>query len=179
MAKRGTTTRRDSIVRAARSSLTQRGYDATTIGDLAAELGISKAAIAYYFPTKDTFLDEFLDPFLDELEAAIDAAPAEPYAVLDAYLTVLTHHREVAVWVDTDPAVARHEVHGGRIADLNQRVVSIISSNSRRKADRMRALGVLGGILRPVRESNRRDLTDHHDEIVVAALEGYAAPVSD
>lgn len=165
-------------MRAARSSLTQRGYDATAIGDLASQLGISKAAIAYYFPTKDKFLDEFLVPFLDELEEAITTAPAEPRAVLDAYLTVLTRHREIAVWVDTDPAVARHEVHAHRLDALNDRVVAVITGRSRRKADRLRALGVLGGIWRPTRASSRRDLVAHHDEIVVAALEGYSATTS-
>ena len=167
------TERRDQIVRSARAALTQRGYDATTIGDLAAELDISKAAIAYYFPTKDSFLDEFLEPFLDELETAIDRAPAEPQAVLDAYLDVLTDDLEIAVWMDTDPAIARHERYSSRIADINARVVSVISGRSDRKVDRLRALGVLGGIWRPARESNRADLEAHHDEIVAAALQRH------
>ena len=74
--------------------------------------------------------------------------------------------------MDTDPAIARNETYSSRIADINARVVSVISGRSDRKVDRLRALGVLGGIWRPARESNRADLEAHHDEIVVAAFAG-------
>ena len=62
--------RRQAIVDTARNRFTTLGYDGTTIGDLATELDISKAAVAYYFPTKDTFLDEFVTPFVEVDEAA-------------------------------------------------------------------------------------------------------------
>lgn len=175
MAKR-TTTRRNQIVRSARRGITRNGYDATTIGDLAAELEISKAAIAYYFPTKDTFLDELLAPMIDGLERAVESAPREPRAVLGAYFDVLCADLEIAVWMDTDPAVLRHPTYGPRVERLNERVVSIVSGASRRKADRLQAVGALGGIWRPVRVSSRSDLVAHRDEILDAAIARSTSP---
>ncbi len=169
--------RREQIVEIARRRFTELGYDATTIGDIAVELDVSKAAIAYYFPTKDRFLDELLAPVIDELEAAVAAAGDGPRTVLCSYLDVLIRHHDLAIWMDTDPAVARSERYTERLSGLNSNVVSVITGRSRRKADRVRALGVLGGIWRPVREADPDDLERLRDDIVTVALEGYAAAV--
>lgn len=164
--------RRELITTAAFETFTARGFDGTTIGDLANQLGISKAAIAYYFPTKETFLDEFITPFIDELEAATDSA-SNPRAVTTAYLSTLIGNRDTAVWFDTDPVIQNHPSYGGRLSEVNRRVVATITNQSKRKDDRMRALSVLGGLWRPTRESTRGELESHRREIVDAALAGY------
>lgn len=161
--------RRAGIVTTARRRFTTLGYEGTTIGDLASELGISKAAVAYYFPTKDTFLDEFVTPLLDQLEAAISAAGSAREA-LTAYLDVLLDQHDLAVWIDTDPTVQNHPVHGARLSKINRRLVSLITDRSRRKSDQVRGLAMLGGVWRPVRELGEADLRAHRDEIVDAAL---------
>lgn len=168
--------RRALIVEVARRRFTEVGYDATTIGDIADELGLSKAAIAYYFPTKDRFLDELLDPLLDELERAVTEAGREPRAALGAYLATLVGHRDLAVWMDTDPAIARHERFGSRLSAVNDRTIATITGRSRRTVDRVRAMAVLGGIWRPVREAAADDLAPHLDDIVEVALAGVDAP---
>ncbi|NNE11656.1 MAG: TetR/AcrR family transcriptional regulator [Ilumatobacter sp.] len=161
--------RRAAIVDTARQRLTTVGYNGTTIGDLATEIGISKAAIAYYFPTKNTFLDEFVTPVLDRLEAALAEAD-EPRAALLAYLDVLIDAHDIAIWIDTDPTVQNHPVHGARLARVNRQLLSLLTGRSRRKADRIRGLSILGGVWRPVRELSADDLRAHRDEIVDTAM---------
>lgn len=51
-----------------------QGYDATSMGDLAKELGLTKSAIYHHFRSKETLLASALDEALDELSAAIDKA---------------------------------------------------------------------------------------------------------
>lgn len=170
------TGRRELITSAALRAFTERGYESTTIGDLAAELDISKAAIAYYFPTKDTFLDEFVAPFLDDLDQAVPTSrqPAiDTNVVVGAYLDTLIAHHRVATWVDTDPIIQNHPVHGARLADINQRLIRRITNSSRRTADRARAIAVLGGLWRPARELTTEQLTQHRDDIIDAALVSY------
>lgn len=167
-----TTHRREQIVAAARDAFTSLGYDGTTIGNIAADLNISKAAIAYYFPTKDTFLDEFLPPFLDELEASA-REKRSPSESLSGYLWALTHHLDVAVWMDTDPVLQGHPVHGRRLERINKRITNIITGGSRKRLEQVKALGVLGGVWRPARELTASELTSHHDEIVEVALASY------
>ncbi len=161
--------RRQLIVDAAHRRFTTFGYEGTTIGDLATELAISKAAIAYYFPTKDTFLDEFVEPFVTALAEAVAAAES-PDDALRAYLSVIVADHETAVWIDTDPTIQNHVDYGPRLADINRKVTRVLAGGSGRKADHIRALGVLGGLWRPVREISTDDLIDHFDEIVEAAL---------
>ena len=160
------------IVDAARARFTTLGYDGTTIGDLAAELGISKAAVAYYFPTKETFLDEFVTPFLDDLERSV-ADAADSTEAARAYLAAIVAHHDLALWVDTDPAIQNEPRFGGRLNDINTAVTTLFTGRSRRRSDAIRALGVLGGLWRPAREISTEELTSHFDEIVDSAVASY------
>jgi AcrR family transcriptional regulator len=54
-----------------------RGYDATTVDDIAAAAGISKRSFFDYFPSKEDVVLAWQDAFGDALAAAIAARPAE------------------------------------------------------------------------------------------------------
>ena len=56
----------------------RQGYDATSMGDLARELGLTKSAIYHHVPSKEALLAAALDEALDGLSAAIDAAVRRP-----------------------------------------------------------------------------------------------------
>ena len=49
---------RDRILDAALASFARRGYEATSLDAVAAELGIRKQTILYWFPSKEALLDE-------------------------------------------------------------------------------------------------------------------------
>ncbi|GAB2906491.1 TetR/AcrR family transcriptional regulator [Rhodococcus aerolatus] len=51
-----------------------KGYEATSIGALAAELGLTKSAIYHHVPSKEALLSAALDEALDGLAVAVDAA---------------------------------------------------------------------------------------------------------
>jgi len=52
----------------------RRGYDATSMGDLAKELGLTKPAIYHHFRSKEELLEAALDDALDELTAVVEEA---------------------------------------------------------------------------------------------------------
>ncbi|GAA2124311.1 TetR/AcrR family transcriptional regulator [Nocardioides bigeumensis] len=54
----------------------RQGYDGTSMGDLARELGFSKSAIYHHVPSKHHLLQEALDEALDELTTIVAAATA-------------------------------------------------------------------------------------------------------
>ena len=64
-----------AVLRAAIELFNRKGYDATSIGDLADELGLTKSAIYHHVPSKEHLLSEALDEALDELDAAVTRAP--------------------------------------------------------------------------------------------------------
>lgn len=165
------TDRRHKIVSAARDRFTSQGYDGTAIGDIAGDLGISKAAVGYYFPTKDAFIDEYVEPFLDDLEHLVVEADNREEAVAGYLRAVIAHH-DVAVWMDTDPVLQNHPVHGVRLAAINDRLLAVVLGRRRSSKARAQALTVLGGVWRPVRELATPELAHHLGAIVDAALAG-------
>jgi TetR/AcrR family transcriptional regulator len=73
MAKANTRAR---VVDAAIVAFGGRGYDATSLDALAAELGIRKQTILYYFPSKEALLDAAIDRAGGELSEALEGALA-------------------------------------------------------------------------------------------------------
>jgi AcrR family transcriptional regulator len=63
-----------TVLRRAIEVFNRQGYEATSIGDLARELGLSKSAIYHHVPSKEALLSAALDEALDGLSVAIDQA---------------------------------------------------------------------------------------------------------
>jgi len=68
-----------TVLRRAIDVFNRQGYEATSIGDLARELGLTKSAIYHHVSSKEALLAAALDEALDGLSAAIDeATDADP-----------------------------------------------------------------------------------------------------
>src|SRR5919206_5275860 len=96
------------LLTAALDGFATRGYDATSVADLAAATGMSKAAVSYHFRTKNDLLHALVDPLLDRLDALVARhwrTPDEVRSLLDEYLQILTDNQSVAAWIDSDKAV--------------------------------------------------------------------------
>jgi AcrR family transcriptional regulator len=65
---------RDRALDAALVSFAARGYEATSLDDVARELGVSKQAVLYYFKSKPALLDAVVDRSAAELSEALEAA---------------------------------------------------------------------------------------------------------
>jgi AcrR family transcriptional regulator len=68
------TSTRDRALDAALVSFAGRGFEATSLDEVAREVGVSKQAILYYFPAKAALLDAVVDRSAEELTAALEAA---------------------------------------------------------------------------------------------------------
>lgn len=74
-----------------------RGYDGTSIEDIAKSLGVTKSAIYHHITSKEQLLASALDEALDELEATIAAATAGEGSAGDRLRDVLRSSVEVLV----------------------------------------------------------------------------------
>src|SRR3990170_4625376 len=63
----------ETVLRRAVDLFIRHGYDATSIGDIAQDLGLTKSAIYHHVSSKEELLSAALDEALDGLTAAIDA----------------------------------------------------------------------------------------------------------
>jgi AcrR family transcriptional regulator len=66
-----------TVLRRAIGLFNRKGYEGTSIADLAAELGFSKSAIYHHVPSKEHLLAQALDEALDELTAVVRDARDE------------------------------------------------------------------------------------------------------
>lgn len=90
----------ETVLRRAIDLFNMQGYDATSMGDLARELGLSKSAIYHHVAGKEHLLSAALDEALDALSSAIDAAAAAPGAsahdrlrtAVATSVRILVHH---------------------------------------------------------------------------------------
>ncbi|MFI6389327.1 TetR/AcrR family transcriptional regulator [Nonomuraea sp. NPDC050547] len=62
---------RSRILAAAQRLFAERGYAATSLADIAAEVGLTKTAVAYHFHPKDRLAAELLAPAADDVFALL------------------------------------------------------------------------------------------------------------
>ncbi len=68
----------ETVLRRAVELFNRQGYDGTSMGDLARELGVGKSALYHHVPGKEALLARALDEALDGLTAALDEAAGGP-----------------------------------------------------------------------------------------------------
>jgi AcrR family transcriptional regulator len=111
--------RRDAILRAAFELFAERGFEATTIAEIAAAAEVSPRTVTLYFPSKLELATSRFDAFADRLGTALRGRP-DGQTTLDALELWL--RREIAERTDLDDLE-------DRMLDLNPQVRAI--SNAR------------------------------------------------
>jgi AcrR family transcriptional regulator len=87
------------IIEAAKQVFVRKGYEATTMGDIAAEVGISRTAMHYYFRTKEMMFEAIFAQLTDTILPNVDLIMDEQTSILeklpkiiDQYLTALRNN---------------------------------------------------------------------------------------
>lgn len=90
------TNTREQIRTVALEMFAERGYDRTSLREIAEQLGVTKAAVYYHFKTKEDILVSLLEDFLGQVDELLDWAEAQPggpatrRAVLERYAELLS-----------------------------------------------------------------------------------------
>jgi len=66
--------KRAALLREAAAAFNRQGFHATSLDEIAQNLGVTKAALYYYFPNKQTLLMACFDAAMDAAFASLDAA---------------------------------------------------------------------------------------------------------
>ncbi len=87
--------RREAILRAAYELFAERGFEATTIADIAAQAEVSPRTVTLYFPSKIELAMSHFDEFEDRLGAALRERPAGQTTLdaLEHWLRAKVTHR--------------------------------------------------------------------------------------
>lgn len=156
-----TTNRREELLDAAIDAFVERGYEGTSVADLAQTTGLSKAAFVYHFESKEELLFELAEPLLDALDLVADrherTAEVELRILLGEYLAVLRAHRQIVEWLDGDKSILNHGDLGSRLDLNNRRMHELLAPGRPTKVNRAQASAILGMLWRPVRNGYLED----------------------
>lgn len=89
----------DHIIGAAWALFEAKGYEATTMADIAEAVGISRRSLFNYFATKEALLFPFFDEQMETLRTALIARP-QGEKLLESFLACIP---------SLDPIMLRHE----------------------------------------------------------------------
>ncbi|HET9406947.1 MAG TPA: TetR/AcrR family transcriptional regulator [Candidatus Sulfotelmatobacter sp.] len=102
---------RQEILRTAARLFQQRGYDATSMNDVAAALRLSKGGLYHHFQSKDEILFEIMNHAMELTEERV-MAPVRRIADPEERLrTLIRRHIEVVLSPDREITVMLHENH--------------------------------------------------------------------
>lgn len=81
----------EEVLRVAADKFGKQGYQATTLDEIAAEAGISRAAFYLYFPSKEELLRRMYKQVIDTVQAAIERIVAEDLPVPEKLRRIIRH----------------------------------------------------------------------------------------
>ncbi len=152
----GNTGRRVEIEQASLRLFLDRGFAATSVREIAKEVGVTVPTLYYHFGSKDGILGALVEGLVSDGEDVIvdladRSGPRLPSQALASYYDVVTRHLDVFRLVMTDPSVRSHDIAGHRLAEQGSRFLGFLTAGSDRRDDIVRANAALGAIRRPLR----------------------------
>ena len=104
---------RERILAVALELFGARGYEGTSIRDIADRMGMTKAAVYYHFPAKESLLAELLGPATTRIAGVLAAHgpatdPPRRRALVEALVDVVGDVGPQVVVLLSDPAVGPH-----------------------------------------------------------------------
>ena len=169
---------RQRILDSALHLFAERGYAGTSIRDIAEELGVTKAAVHYHFPSKEQIVAALLEPYLARFRGVIEgledgARPAPVDRVLGGVAEILTDAGPLLGVLTTDPSVAAAcgDLHTEGAA-LGERMAMVLVPEGSGRPDLLRAHACLGGFFAGFERAARDGAVPQEDvDVLLAAAE--------
>jgi AcrR family transcriptional regulator len=142
---------RERLLEIALDLFTRHGYEATSLQQLADQLGVSKAALYYYFPAKRDILRALIEPMTADLEARLDDVEARGPGTkpdgLANYIDFLIGQRLVLTFMhqDTSWLAEMPELHA-RQRSARRRLADVLVGKSLDLSGRVRFTVAMAGI---------------------------------
>lgn len=135
------------IHRAAIELFSTRGYEKTSLREIAEQVGITKASLYYHYSSKQDLLQAVVGNFFAEARAVMDSVKGVPWSpereceLLGGYLDVVIRHRHVgpAILRDLSAVLAVYEENIDDLIESMQQVHSWLAGPGGSVADRLRA----------------------------------------
>jgi AcrR family transcriptional regulator len=142
---------RARVLQVALELFAEQGFAATSTRELSERLGFTKAALYYYFRTKDDLLAALVQPVLDDLTAFVATSVLRPSTsarrdLLAAYIEISSNHLDLLRVLTQDPSITNRPASTTHAA-LFARMLELLAGHENPDAsERTRARAALGAI---------------------------------
>lgn len=131
----------------------RHGVQGTSLQMIADELGLTKAAVYYYFKTKDEITEAVAAPALQEMEKILDeAATRRVHAArvdhaLAGFVDIVVRHRSLVALFNCDPGIVRAiERMAGGSENFKIRLMRLLAGSQPDLAAGITVRAVLAGL---------------------------------
>jgi AcrR family transcriptional regulator len=122
----------------------------TSLREIAEQLGITKAALYYHFPSKEALVRSLIDPFIEEIEALLADMEAKagvhPREFLEAYFDLFVQHSRLLRLLIQDLSAFVSLGLVEKFLGWQLRVRHLVVGPDASQADQIRAVLALGGL---------------------------------
>src|SRR5882757_3405485 len=146
-----------AIRRAALAIFCERGYRATTLEEIGAQVGVTRGTVLHHFKSKPDLLKAVVAPYLDGLADLIDSAEvhdppttSERRTLLTALADLFLKHRRAVQLLATDVAA---RVQLGLVdawTAPSEGLVAVLLGSQASRQSRVRMSAALGAMVQPV-----------------------------
>ena len=182
--------RREQIVSASARILARRGYDQTSVGDLAEAVGVSTGSLYHYFASKEELLAAICDQLLEPLLAASRALDrGDLRGLVRLWVGHVVEHRDHMLVFQQERHVIERGARWRAVRDSRKRFERLVDEalaaaareGTLRHADRRLALLALLGMVnhtaqwyRPRGALSPEQIADGYVDLLLAPAPGAA-----
>jgi AcrR family transcriptional regulator len=167
---------RDAIARAALALFVERGYDETTLAEIADAAGVSTRTIFAYFPGKEDILFSTMQTMRDALVQALAERPAgtDALTALRHFILASAHEKteqeqKLGQVIACDPTLVSHQ--RARMADLQEVLGAAIAEDLGVGADDLRPQVAAASLTAAFERQDRSPSNTLDPEEVAAAID--------
>jgi AcrR family transcriptional regulator len=168
---------RARILDAALDVFSEHGFEGSSLQQIADRLDLTKAALYYYFRSKDELLEALVEPAISGVNEILDACAGEPDTparrkeFIKQYLDYFIRQRRLIGYISRDLATLAHPAISAGNEERRARVEAILAGSDLNFSDKVRVTMAFGGMQAAIAQYPDAD----EQELREALLEAGAA----
>jgi AcrR family transcriptional regulator len=166
---------RARILDAALAVFSEHGFDGSSLQEIADRLDLTKAALYYYFRSKDELLQALVGPAITDIDAVLDAhageqdSPSRRRQFMQDYLDYLLRHRRLIGYISRDLATLAHPaISSGNLA-RRERIGALLAGADLDFNDQVRVAMAFGGFQSVIAQYPDADEAQLREALIDAA----------
>jgi AcrR family transcriptional regulator len=165
---------RARILDAALDVFSEYGFEGSSLQQIADRLDLTKAALYYYFRSKDELLEALVEPAIKGLDEILDACsgekdtPARRKEFLNEYLDYFLRQRRLVAYISRDLATLAHPAISTGSEERRARMEAILAGADLDFSDRVRVTMAFGGMQAAIAQYPDADETELREALLEA-----------